>query len=426
MRTRRLPVIVASLTALTFLGACSSETEPTEAAPSSSEATETEDGAISGDVDLWVYPVIADEVAHRGYWDKQIEGFKAENPDVNVKVEIFPWANRDEAITTAIASGTAPDAIYLIPDQLATYADALDAVDGYIAADHKADILPNVVENVTVGGRMLGVPLLTSSNPLVCNAAAFEEAGVTEYPTTLDEFMALGETFKAKDIYLTNYRGAIEETLNMTFYPYLWQNGGNVFAEDGSVTIDSPEAIKALSYVKELVDKGYSEKDLVTTTPAIEQTAIAKGKVACTNSNAPVELEPFWGTENIVVLPPLKGVEQVAYGTVGSFAMFDQGDAKNATGAFLDYVTTGEPLVEYLTTSKYFSPLASTGALYADDPIYGAVEETISMISVGDLHPKAREVMGSVAPEVQAALLGEKTPEEALKSAAEEAAYLLD
>ncbi|WP_313279334.1 ABC transporter substrate-binding protein [Timonella senegalensis] len=423
MRTRRLPAIIASVAALTLLGACASDPETPDAEKPG--ATE-EGGALKGDVDLWVYPVIADEVQHRAFWDKHIEGFKKENPDVNVKVEIFPWANRDEAITTAVASGTTPDAIYLIPDQLANYADALESVDEYISADHVKDILPNVVENVSIDGRMVGVPILTSSNTLICNAAAFEEAGVTDYPTTLDEFMALGDTFKAKDIYLSNYRGAIEETLNMTFYPYLWQMGGNVFAEDGSIAFNSPEGVKALEYVKTLVDKGYSEKDLVTTTPAAEQTAIAKGKVACTNSNAPVDVEPFWGLENIKVLPPLKDAEQVAYGTVGSFSMFKGGDAKDATGAFLDYVTTGEPLKEYLTTSKFFSPLASTGALYEGDPIYGEIEKTIQYVTVGDLHPKAREVMGTLAPEIQAALLGNKTPEQALNDAAKEAEFLLN
>lgn len=433
MRLRRLPLLVASVTAIALLGACGTgpaeqETpKPTESAPET-EGTDEEEpaGALAGDVNLWVYPVIADEAEHKGFWDKQIAAFNAENPDVNVKVEIYPWANRDEAITTAIASNTTPDGIYLIPDQLATYDKSLESIDTYLSADHKADILPNVVESVTIDGRMLGAPLLTSSNPLICNAKAFAEIGVTDYPSTWDELLALAPQFKEKDIYVTNYSGAIEQTLNLTFYPLLWQAGGSVFTEDGSdVAFNSPEGVKALEFVKTLVDNGWVEKDLITTTPATEQTAIADNRVACTWLQGALEVTDFWGTENVVVLDPLKEQESVAYGTVGSLSMFANSKNKEATAAFIEFATSGDSLVEYLTTAKYFSPLASTGALYADDPIFGAIEKTIPLSTVGELHANSREVQGVLAPEIQAALLGDKTPEQALKDAAEEASYLL-
>ena len=79
------------------------------------------DSGGSKTVTMWIYPVIADEAAHKSFWDKTVKAFEAEHKDVTVKYEIYPWANRDESLSTAIAAGKGPDLVYLIPDQLSTY-----------------------------------------------------------------------------------------------------------------------------------------------------------------------------------------------------------------------------------------------------------------------------------------------------------------
>ena len=58
-------------------------------------------------------------------------------------------------------------------------------------------------------------------------------------------------------------------------------------------------------------------------------------------------------------------------------------------------------------------------------PIQSAIEQTIPTSKVGELQPSARAVMGVLAPEIQAALLGSKTPEQALKDAAAAAQPLI-
>jgi multiple sugar transport system substrate-binding protein len=419
MRLATKSLVAAGAACTVLLAGCSSSDDGGASAGSS-------DGALSGEVTMWIYPVIADETTHQAFWDAQVEAFEAENPDVTVKVEVYPWAGRDESLTTAIASGTGPDVVYLIPDQLATYQSSIEPVDSYLSAEHVADILPNVVDSITVDGQMLGAPLLTSSNPLVCDKAAFDAIGVTEYPTTWDDLLDVAPALAEQGIYATNYWGSPEVTLNMTFYPLLWQAGGDVFSEDGTeVAFDSDAGVKALEFLIELNEGGYLEPDLITTTPSIEQTALAQNKVACTWQSGPADVEAYWGAENIVIQPPLTDEETVGYGTVGSLSMLKGSDAKDAAGAWLDFVTSAEPVTEYVTTAKMFSPLTSTGELYADDPVYSAIEATIPDTTVGPVNEHSREVMGVLAPEIQAALLGQKTAEQALKDAATSAAALL-
>ncbi|MFE0592040.1 ABC transporter substrate-binding protein [Micromonospora echinospora] len=377
-------------------------------------------------VTMWIYPVIPDEATHRGFWDQQVTAFKAEHPNVDVKVEIFPWAKREESLTTAIAGGKGPDVVYLIPDQLGKFHNVIEPVDGYLPDDAKGDYLDNVRAAVTLDGKMLGAPLLTSSNPLMCNAKVFTAAGVTAYPKTWADLLALAPTLKAKGFDVTNYYADPSATLNQSFYPLLWQAGGDVFSADGkSVAFDGPEGVKALTFLKQLVDGGYVQKDLITSIPAFEQTNVAKNKVACTWQHVPADVEQFWGKENIKIFPPLAETKSVGYGTVGSLSILKASKAKKAAGEWVEFVTGPSVATAYDKQGNYFSAKKSAGPLYADDPVRSAMEQTLTSTTVGTLHEKSREVMGVLAPEIQAALIGKKTPEQALADAAKAADALL-
>ncbi|MFE7711661.1 extracellular solute-binding protein [Streptomyces sp. NPDC057486] len=382
-------------------------------------------GSDDKTVTMWTYPVIFDEAKNKAYWDGLVKAFEKKHSGVTVKVETFPWANRDTALATAIASGKGPDAVYLIPDQLPKYAKSIVPADDYMPADAKSDYTDFALKSVTVDGKALASPILTSANPLICDKRVFAAIGEKTYPTSWAELEALAPKLKKKGYYATSYSGDTQQTLNMTFYPLLWQAGGDVFSEDGrTVTFNDAAGVKALTYLKKLVDGGYTDKDLVTTTPKLEQTPVAKGKVACTWQNTPADVEPFWGKENIVVQPPLKEAESIGYGTVGALSMLKGADKKN-TGDWLNFVAESQNAAGLQKAAGYFPARKSGGDLYPDDALQTAVGATLPSMTVGPLHDKAREVQGVLAPEIQAALLGKKSPQEALNAAQKAAQGML-
>ena len=383
-------------------------------------------GSDKKTVTMWIYPVMFEEAPHRAFWDETAAAFKAENPDIEIKTEIFPWANRDQALATAIAGNKGPDVVYLIPDQLPKYARNIEPADTYLDAAARADYHENVIESVTIDGKMMGAPLLTSAVTMLCNKKVFAAVGQKTYPTTWNDLLAMAPAFKAKGYDVTAYSGDVKQTLNQTFYPLLWQAGGDVFSPDGkSVAFDSEAGRKALGFVKQLVDGGHVDKTLLTSLPPTEQTRIAQGKVGCVWHMSPQELEPHWGKENIQVLPPLTETRQIGYGTVGSLVMLRGAKDKTAAGKWISYVTSAEVSKKYDVASGFFSPKKSAGTLYADDPVLGEQEKYVSVSTVGPLHEKARDVMGVLAPEIQAALLGQKSVDQALADAAKAAAPLL-
>ncbi|WP_406098673.1 ABC transporter substrate-binding protein [Streptomyces sp. NBC_01013] len=376
-------------------------------------------------VTMWTYPVIFDEAKNMAYWDGLVKAFEKEHAGVTVKVETFPWANRDTALATAIASGKGPDAVYLIPDQLPKYARSIVPADAYMPADAKSDYTDFALKSVTVGGKALATPILTSANPLICDKRVFAAVGEKAYPTSWADLEALAPKLKEKGYYATSYSGDTQQTLNMTFYPLLWQAGGDVFSEDGkNVTFNDAAGVKALTYLKKLVDGGYTDKDLVTTTPKLEQTPTAKGKVACTWQNTPADVEPFWGKENIVVQPPLKESASVGYGTVGALSMLKGADRKN-TGDWLNFVAESKNVAGLQKAAGFFPARTSGGELYPGDALQKAVGATLPSMDVGPLQDKAREVQGLLAPEIQAALLGKKSPQDALDAAQKAAQAML-
>ncbi|NEE01398.1 ABC transporter substrate-binding protein [Phytoactinopolyspora halotolerans] len=379
----------------------------------------------SQEVTMWIYPVIADEAEHTAFWEEKVKQFQADHPDISVTVEVNPWAKRDEALGTAIAAGTEPDVVYLIPDQLPQYANAIEPIESYLGDDRIAAYRPNAVDSVSMDGHMMGAPMLMSVNPLVCNKAAFDAVDATGYPETWDDLYELAPVMREAGYDVTNYWGATDATLNTSFYPLLWQAGGDVFTEDGSgVAFNSAEGIRALSFIADLAESGYVESALLTTIPAFEQTNTAKGTIACTWQQVPADVETFWGAENVVVLPPLRDQESVAFGTVGSLSMIAGSDAKEAAGEWISFVTSPQASTEYVQAARYFSPYEGD-ELYADDPTYAAMEELLPTATVGPLHEQARQVMGVLAPEIQAALVGQKTPEQALADAESAAQHLL-
>ncbi len=369
-------------------------------------------------VTMWTYPVIADEKQHRAYWDEAVKEFEKQNPKIDVKVEVLPWANRDEALTTALAGGKGPDVAYLIPDQLPKYAPTIEPYDDYIDAAAQKAYRPSALQAATVDGKLMGVPLLMSTEPLICNKKIFDAVGQKTYPTSWNDLLAMAPKFKAKGYDITTYNGDTTATLNVTYYPLLWEAGGDVFSKDGkSVAFNSPAGVKALNFLKKLVDGGYIERaPLTKTSPNIEQTRIAQNKVACSWQHLPTDVEKFWGKDNVQVVGQLKDTKQVGYGTVGGLSMFKKAGNKDAAAKWINFVTSKKRMDAYDQKSGFFSPLTGDD-LYAGDPVSSAMEKTLDQVDVGPLYEKARDVMGVLAPEIQAALIGKKSAKQALGDA---------
>ncbi|WP_163506386.1 ABC transporter substrate-binding protein [Fodinicola acaciae] len=381
---------------------------------------------VSGKVTMWIYPIGAD--LEKTWWQPKVAEFRKKYPKVNVDVVVQPWANRDEQLTTAIAGNKGPDVVYLIPDQLSQYADtgALADVTDVISSD-RSDFRDNALQAMTYDGKLYGVPLLMSVTTTMVNKKVMQAAGVTSVPQTWDDLLAAAPKFKAKGYYATYYIGDPKQTLNQTFYPLLWQAGGEVLSADGKkCTINSAAGLKALEFVKKLIDNGYTPKDALTAAQQAETSPFAQGKVGVTISTASADLATYkLSKENYQVGPPLKDVKSVGYGTVGGLSVLQSSQNAAAAKAWVQWVTSTAQMKEFDKSRSYFPPRKSVGSLYASDPLVGGEEKYLDQMRPGVISPQGRALMDLIKPHLQAALLGKVTPKQALDAAAAEVDALL-
>ncbi len=382
-----------------------------------------------GKVRMWMYPIFADTKLNQTFWAEHEKALEREHPGVDLVVERQPWEKSNEKVTAALASGKAPDVILFRPDQIPQFVDmkALVPVDD-VVADVKADLIPSAVDAVTIGGSMYGAPIYHTVTTQVCNRKLLNAGGVDKAPATWDDVRDTANRLASKKITAFDYPAGTEAGLNLSFYPLLWQAGGEVLNKQGTKTaFNSPEGLRALELVVDLWKQGAISKSALTSSHDPVNGPVGKGKAACsfiTTAAEAEQLAELWGPENLIVAPPLKDAEQVAFGIPGALSLTRNSKSPQAAKKVMKYFMDEKVMAELNTKSGFFPPRSSV-KLTSDSPVLKTFAEQLPLMRPGELHPKAPQIAAILGVQIQAALKGKKTPEEALKAAAKEADALV-
>lgn len=415
MRVRAIAtLVVAGLLAAT-VAACGSGGDAT---------VPSDPSKVSGTVTMWIYPI--NEKIENTWWKSKVRAFEKKYSKVDVTVVVQPWANRDEQLTTAIAGGKGPDVVYLIPDQVPQYANTGALADmSDVIAKGSGDFRKNALAAMTYQDTLYGVPVLMSVTTTVANKKVLAKAGIDAPPATWDEALADGAKLKKKGLYLTDYVATPDATLNQTFYPLLWQAGGDVLSPDGKrAAFNSPAGVKALTFVKTLVDKGYVPKDSLTVTPKPDQSVLCTDRAAMgfTSSTAELTICPGYRASDWTVAAPLKETKSVSYGTVGGLSVLSGSKNAAAAKAWVRWVSSPAQLKSFDLDHGYSSPRTSQGSLQSDQPLVGDSEKYLGIMKTGVTNAAApRQLMDVIKPHLQAALLGKVSVKRALSDAEKDA-----
>jgi multiple sugar transport system substrate-binding protein len=387
------------------------------------------EGASSGSVTVWMYPVISDPKANTAYWEAVEKDFEAANSDTDLKIEQQPWDNRDQKLATAFSGGKGPDVLLLGPDQIPQFvtSGSLAPVDKAIEGT-KDKFLPGSLDALSVGGKIYGVPIYHTVTSTMYNKALLDKAGIKTPPQTWDEVKAAAPKLKAIGVATLDYSASPETSLNQTYYPLLWQAGGKVFSEDGKKSaFNSPEGLEALTFLTDLFQAGSVPKSALTNKNQIAEQAMGKQQVAMGFANVPADAKlaaASWGAGNVVIGEPLKHQKQVGFGLPGGLAMNE--GSENTAGAekFMKFMTEPAQLTSLAKASGFLSPRTDV-KVPISDPLTAKFAEALPFVYSGEPNPSARQVMSLLSAEIQAALTGKKTPKDALESAAKQADDLL-
>jgi multiple sugar transport system substrate-binding protein len=199
--------------------------------------------------DDWVTPPFVDAV----------RSFERDHPNVRVVVEKGPIRQMADAVRAGISSGAPPDVVQGHAFAAAGQGLAQPLDDLWAANLNREEFFPGGIEDVTWAGHMYGVPLDTNALVLMYNAAVFRAAGVPEPgpSMTFGDFENLARALTSPD---GQRRGLSIPT--SIWWAWIKANGGETIDIDAQgqphLSLDAPEVVSAVSFLADLVNKGYA------------------------------------------------------------------------------------------------------------------------------------------------------------------------
>jgi arabinogalactan oligomer/maltooligosaccharide transport system substrate-binding protein len=186
----------------------------------------------------------------------------------------------EQKFKAAAQSGKgAPDVIRadvgLIPEYASLHYIA--PLDGTTALQDSQDFVAGPLETTKYEGKTYAVPSVTDTLGLLYNKDIFARAGIAKPPATWDELIAVSKTIKEK---VPGVAGTYVNPDSYFLFPLLFGEGADLADPAGKkITINSPEAVKAVTKAKEVYDTSSLKVDFASAYDNM-QTSFKTGKVA--------------------------------------------------------------------------------------------------------------------------------------------------
>jgi len=175
---------------------------------------------------------------------------------IQVRVDFVGWEDISQQTAVTANTGAGPDMIIGFNEGPHVYADKL--VDMSDVADYLGRKYGGWMTVAQKYGKRhgtnswLGLPFGATAGPMVWRKSAVNAAGYSAPPSDLPGFLELCKKLKAMGkpagFALGNAVGDGNGFANWM----LWSHGGSLLDEAGQVSINSPQTLAALNYVKEL------------------------------------------------------------------------------------------------------------------------------------------------------------------------------
>ncbi|BDZ54722.1 ABC transporter substrate-binding protein [Agromyces marinus] len=211
------------------------------------------DAAPAGEITVWSWDVAATALDRLG------DEFEAEHPGTTVNVVDVGYDNAYDKLSVGLQAGSGlPDVVTIETDRAPGYINEFPTglVDlTPVLGDDEADFDPfKWAAQSDADGALKIAPWDSGTVGLFYRTDYFDEAGVDPASIeTWDDLVAAGEQIQAKT---GRTLLSLDVATGGGFQMLLQQQGQGLFDEDGRITVNSPEAVEALTLLKTLNEKG--------------------------------------------------------------------------------------------------------------------------------------------------------------------------
>lgn len=362
--------------------------------------------------------------------------YTADHPNVSIDVQVIDGSSRDENLSVAQETNTLPDVMFEGAFTLSSFyhRGAIVPLTEIITEEDKADIAQGIWDNCMVEDEIFIFPFFHMPGTLIYNADMFEAAGLGdkvggEYEIatwTPEEFKEILQTLKEANpgvypmaLFALNNQA---DTWNLA---YLRMFGNEFYGEDNKLIVNEESGVKALQYILDLYNEGLTvpgaeSLDSNTNNAMFQNQAIA---VSFTNSVLMANLATDMANGTVPAfnyrlanIPGDPHPNSFTYVT-GAMVMNTGDEARIAAAKdFVKYFCTDPELV---LASKNGTPVRASVVEQVSDELpyleaYNANDQYLFNFSKN--LAGYTELRNVLFPELQAALTGEKTAQEALDS----------
>ena len=362
-------------------------------------------------------------------FDDMAAEYNKAHSDVKISTSNVPNPDFLTKLRASASSNTLPDIaigdLVWVPqiEQIGSLAD----LEPLLPAETLSDINPALTSFGNIDDKQVSVPVSANNLAYMYNKTLFKEAGLDpeKPPTTWEELMEVGKTIleeTGKPGYdLFTEAGDNGEGLTWNFQVNLWQAGGEFLTEDNSAAaFNTPEGAKALQFWVDLIESGVS--------PYAKWGEFEKGQGGSAQEGS--WMVGIWAAD-----PPFDfGVGKAPYPSGGEPAtnlggeqamVFDNSEAEaEAAADFLAWFLEPENVTRW---SQETGMLPVTNSVAESSEYLDWVKSTEPRLlpyveQMADAHarpntPLYPEISLAFAQEIEKALSGDATVEEALAAA---------
>ena len=402
-------------------------------------------------------PAKKDNSASLEFWTMQLKptftnyfndlntSFEAQNEAVELRWIDVPWSAMENKILTSISAKTAPDVVNLNPkfaSQLATRNAWLN-LDELVAPEVKAIYLPKIWDANSVEvcqenncrDRTFGIPWYLTTNITIYNQELLDKAGIEQPPTNYRQLATAAKTIKEKTgkyaffiSFVPNDSGDVLESLV--------KMGVNLVDESGKAAFNTPQGKAAFQYWVDLYREQLLPPEALTQGHRYGIELYQMGEIALLSSGAEFIDSINNNAPSIAkvsaLAPQISGETGEKSVAVMNLVIPRDTDKSQEALDYALYVTNTENQLAFAKASNVLPSTVEAVEQYIqaiEEREQTGLKEQAQKISAAQLKdarvlvPIQKDLpilQKAIYENLQAAMLKEKTVEQALKDAADE------
>ncbi len=381
---RKLTGLIGSLLILAMLlTACSGQAGSTTADGQSSgentgyEGTELVIGVESGSTNIAFYQEHIDEFT--------------EETGITVEWVEIPHDNMHERfVQEAISQSGAIDIYDTDQPWISEFASKgyLEPLGDKLSEEDKSDFYESALDASSYKGEIYSIPFFVHTPVVFYRTDLFEEAGITEFPKTWEEYADAAKKLTQGDVYGTiiEAKQAGEPVTHLV--DWIYQNGGSIIDADGNIMINSEENAEVFEFLLKMM---YEDQSVMPGSVGYDNADVdnmfMQGQVAMVKAWPylyAMAKDPEQSTiyDNFSVAIQPAGKEQSTAAWTWGFGISSSSEKKDAAWEFIKWATSSETLAQLgITNINPVPRISSLEVVQNDETLTDLDKECIQTMS---------------------------------------------